>query len=54
LLPQRAFVVHLREAAPSDATSAALAGRVEHVMSGRIEEFKSLAELSQFMRRMAG
>ena len=54
LLPQRAFVVHLRELVPSDATSGGLAGRIEHVMSGRIAEFQSLAELSQFMRRMAG
>jgi hypothetical protein len=46
-------VVHLREGVASRATSAGLAGRVEHVTSGRVEEFESLAELGRFMRRQA-
>ena len=53
LLPHRAFVVHLRERVASRETSAGLAGRVEHVTSGRVAEFESLAELSRFMRRLA-
>ena len=53
-LPQRAFVVHLRDGVPSGAAQGAVAGRVEHVVSGRSVEFASLAELSRFMKRMAG
>lgn len=51
LLPQRAFVVHLRDGVPAGAR---MAGRVEHVVSGRIAEFACLAELRRFMARMAG
>lgn len=54
LLPQRAFVVHLRDGGSSGAAGAAMAGRVEHVVSGRIAEFASLADLRRFMARMAG
>jgi hypothetical protein len=52
LLPERAFVVHLRDREPSGGARAGIAGRVEHVVSGRSVEFGSLAELSRFMKRM--
>jgi hypothetical protein len=46
--------MHLRDEVPSGAGRAAIGGRVEHVVSGRSVEFASLAELGEFMRRMAG
>jgi hypothetical protein len=47
LSPDRAFVVQLRQ--PSNATTDAMTGRVEHIASGRTAFFRSLAELSEFM-----
>jgi len=50
LEPESAFVVQLR----SDAgMRRRLSGRVEHVMSGRSEQFASLAGLLAFMRTHA-
>jgi hypothetical protein len=47
---ERAFVVHLRpEARPEEGR---LAGRVEHVSSGRSAHFGSLAELLAFLGRV--
>src|SRR5262249_33431309 len=52
LLPERAFVVHLRDRESSSGERAGMTGRVEHVVSGRSAEFGSVAELSRFMKRM--
>ena len=52
LLPERAFVVHLRDRGSPDGASAEISGRVEHVVSGRSAEFRTLAELSRFMKQM--
>jgi hypothetical protein len=46
----RAFVVHFRT--DSDVTHGRVAGRVEHVASGRITYFSSLEELLAFMGRV--
>ena len=46
---ERAFVVHLRpEALPEKGL---LVGRVDHVLSGRIDHFDSLPELLAFLGR---
>ena len=52
LSPTRAFVVELREPAPSDAEL--FCGRVEHVLSGRMTTFDSLEELVAFVRAVSG
>lgn len=46
LAPAKAFVVHLLAPGPQPA---AVAGRVEHVMSGDSSYFTSLDELGRFM-----
>jgi hypothetical protein len=43
----RAFVVHFRT--DSDVAHGRMAGRVEHVASGQVAHFASLAELLAFM-----
>lgn len=50
LLPDRAFVVQLREA--SSLAPDALQGRIEHVTSGKASNFASLDEVLAFMRRV--
>lgn len=50
LLPDRAFVVQLREATPLAADS--LQGRIEHVTSGKASNFASFDEVLAFMRRV--
>ena len=49
---ERAFVLHLR----GDAGGAEepLAGRVEHITSGRTRHFDSLEELVAFLREVVG
>ncbi|WP_428384566.1 hypothetical protein [Nevskia ramosa] len=47
LTPELAFVVQLQSPRPQ--ASGELAGRVEHIASGRSLRFVSLAELSAFM-----
>ena len=47
LLPDRAFVVQLRQS--PDLSPETLAGRAEHISSGRSILFDSLAELYEFM-----
>lgn len=47
LSPDRAYVVQLRE--ESMHPRAALAGRVEHISSGRFADFSSAAELEKFL-----
>lgn len=47
---QRAFVVHLRRGALPE--EGRVAGRVEHVVSGRSEHFGSLPELLAFLGRV--
>jgi hypothetical protein len=44
-----AFVVHLRPGALPE--EGLVAGRVEHIVSGRSEQFGSLAELLAFLGR---
>ena len=46
----RAFVVQLREPPPGAAFT--WDGRVEHVVSGQMTHFHSLAELLAFIRRV--
>ena len=46
----RAFVVHLRSSALPE--EGRMAGRVEHVTSGRSEHFESLSELLAFLGRV--
>lgn len=48
LRPDRAFVVQLRDGAP---TTRGLEGRVEHVVSGETLRFRSTAELIEFLNR---
>jgi hypothetical protein len=50
--PYWAFVVQLQPDASGSPTQ--LAGRVEHVVSGRAAEFRSVAALVAFMRRTGG
>jgi hypothetical protein len=50
LSPHRAFVIQLRESASLEADR--LYGRVEHVVSGRMAWFGSLAELLAFMQNV--
>jgi hypothetical protein len=47
--PHTAFVVQLTE--NPEMTSASLAGRVEHVVSGRAGHFASATELGAFMAK---
>ena len=48
LAADRAFVVQFRSA-PGDTPLGALGGRVEHVQSGEVRHFGSLAELLWFL-----
>jgi hypothetical protein len=50
LPPERAFVVQFYADTILDATH--MAGRVEHVMSGQVGHFHSLATLLSFIVRM--
>jgi hypothetical protein len=50
LLAEWAFVVHLRPGTVPD--EGRMAGRVEHVASGRSEHFGSLPELLAFLGRV--
>lgn len=50
LLPERAFVVQLVAAENPDEDP--MAGRVEHIGSGRAAMFSSMAELSQIMTKL--
>lgn len=52
LHPEDAFVVQLRGGPARDRTR--LAGRVEHVVSGRALRFASTAELIEFLTRDSG
>lgn len=49
LSAQAAFIVHVTGSEPG--TSNAIAGRVEHVTSGRSLRFRSAAELTEFMQQ---
>ena len=51
LLPDRAFVVQLRESPPLSPET--FTGRAEHISSGRSILFDSLAELYEFMGSVA-
>jgi hypothetical protein len=46
----RAFVVHFYACAGS--ADGRISGRVEHVVTGKGDEFQSAGELLQFMRRV--
>jgi hypothetical protein len=48
----RSFVVRLYPEAPRGA--ARISGRVEHVVSGEAEEFRSVKELVRFFSRWTG
>jgi hypothetical protein len=48
LSPHWAFVVQLREGTPL--TPQGVQGRIEHITSGRVTDFGSLAELLAFMQ----
>ena len=50
LPPERAFVVQFYADMMLDTTH--LAGRVEHVVSGQVDHFHSLATLLSFITRM--
>lgn len=52
LPPHRAFVIQFR--AETDAPAGRLAGRVEHVASGRAAHFRSLDELLAFLDQVLG
>ena len=47
--PERAFVVQFHATAPAGRTR--LRGRVEHVVSGEVAQFRSTAELLDFVVR---
>ena len=47
---ERAFVLHLR--GDLDPTHDRLAGRIEHIVSGRTFHFESLQQLVEFLRQM--
>jgi hypothetical protein len=50
LAPQRAFVVQFR--ADANVTAGRMAGRVEHVVSGRSERFSSMTGLWAFIEKI--
>jgi hypothetical protein len=52
LPPERAFVVQLE--ADTDLSAGDVAGRIEHIVSGRAARFQSLSQLLAFLRRVVG
>lgn len=52
LPPEWAFVVHFRPGALREERT--VAGRIEHIASGQVGHFRSLAELLAFVTRVLG